>query len=181
MKKRWIAILCAMLALITLTSCASCEGDPNDTSSTTTTTEPEKPGRPDGYKNPYFYIWKTGETDEGLYKLFTIKANAMPGEYVDLLASDFKMVGPDGTEYAPAGFVGSVSYTYDEDGKPTAEYDIVQSVFYDDGERSIIYVIFNDHVEGGKLYHKGEAVLDRTEEFEHKENPETPPEDNIAE
>jgi hypothetical protein len=170
MKKRWIAILCATLALITLTSCASCEGNPNNTTGTTTTTEPEKPGRPEGYKNPYFYIWKTGKTDEGTYKLFTIKANAMPGEYVDLLASDFKMVGPDGTEYAAAGFVASVSYTYDDEGNPISDYDIVQSVFYDDGERSIIYVVFPDHIENGKLYHKGEKVLDRTAEFEHLEN-----------
>ena len=51
----------------------------------------------------------------------------------------------------------------------TAE-DIVQNVFYDDGERSIIYVVFPDHIENGKLYHKGEKVLDRTAEFEHLEN-----------
>ena len=161
MKKRWLSILCVMLALFTLSSCASCGG--NNSGTTATTVQP---------KNPYFYLWIRGMSPDNQYVQLGIKANAEPDKIVELKLSDFTMVGEDGTVYDAIGFLSSYSQSTDDAGNVTYSYEFRSdnTFTYNDSEKTLVPIFFPAAAKGGTLYHKGAKVLDRSAEYDEQQS-----------
>ena len=166
MKKRWIAILCMVLALVTLTSCSSCDpaGSSNGTTDTTKRQTVNTFGDPD---NSYFYVWRKGLTEDLQYYQFAIKANSKVGESETVYASEFTLRAPDGTIYNAAGLVSG--YSVDNTTGVTV-YELTDSRSYTYNERSLIIVVFTEHPEGSTFLYKGAEVEDRSSLSEDEDN-----------
>lgn len=169
MKKRWIALLCMMLALMTMMSCGAGNGNTDTTggSGATSGSYVNTFGDP---KNPYFYVWKKGLTDNGEYYMYSIKANAEPNQTVTVFASDLKLVDANGVEYQPKGFIRGMSSTQGADGTVVTRYDISSSMTYNDSEQSVLHLVFEFSTlpEGAVLYYNGEKVSDNSKANEEE-------------